>query len=958
MEQKNFDEAKIIHDNNGTIDQNMKLALQNISLREDDLYLEVHGENNLRRKSYISDGEIAQQLVMKTTTDWYRFDTNREQWFFYSERLGYYVELTQLTVESMLAVLLKDVLGFYLNPSRIKSITNALKQNDRVTIHSASMYDRYLVFTDGVLDLATGLTFPLTPKIFVVEGRQLKIPMPNFKKDIDLADLKHFFVFLNSFCNSDREVFTLLRYLMKTLYVPRNISKILIISGPSGTGKSVFVRLLTTLVGLRNSVATTFKQVRESRFETSLFKNKKLVIFSDTTINHRDVSLLKDLSGGDQIGGEQKYQVKKESYYFSGLIIIVTNDEVINKLGHDPDGALRRRIISIRPNVFYGKPEPLLENSGSNINGTLVAELPSILRWVLSMKDDIGSDLLEIEKIKFDSTENVFKTKSECQLMTQFIQACLQLDVDSEISLDWGIVNLVGLHSNWLNFLVEIGEQQNYITNPKQFTELFLVALKLMGVDHLIISKKGSSGRFYRGIRLRSQDEHSNFEEFGQENSGSMLAKLYPSLTNEQTFLLFGGTKKEQFFIEAHKKLLMSSGPCLSLELTAFSQVDSNCSNKTIEEDSKFFWCQAPIPEYTKLFEEDCKSKERVGSFRKDLLKISKDVASQIQVKQITKIYFQGPRWFSLPNYGLVLRKIDADLRCMQKFGFLVFNYGFLKRSKSRRLYSTKPTKSVHQVPELTRNLFANAFSDAIAVKGLVCVSVKINFCYLSLIAKDFPKLVKEIREKMALSDVWEIMESDFGLGKGDIETFFYIKLFGGTNQALMKHLLSFRRKQFGMTQDSFEKSDFYNEALMEAKEIVVKFEETEVFTLIAKLNKNVRKMLTPLRKKQIEGATGNKIDFASSPYNSAISCYYEDHEVSIMANLGLYLNKKLVVFEPCIHLHNCLIFLTEIKEIEMLNEKLLLFSSKTKEAFKIGSNDFDFDLKIFGNQNLDKEGT
>ena len=104
----------------------------------------------------------------------------------------------------------------------------------------------------------------------------------------------------------DEEVVEVLRAWLRAYLVGAyDIQRFLEVVGPGKTGKSTFASLCTALVGLENTVATDFENLR-SRFESARFIDASLCLFNDVERYAGDVSKFKAMTGGDPLRAEHK----------------------------------------------------------------------------------------------------------------------------------------------------------------------------------------------------------------------------------------------------------------------------------------------------------------------------------------------------------------------------------------------------------------------------------------------------------------------------------------------------------------------------------------------------------------------------------------------------------------------------------------------------------------------------
>lgn len=431
---------------------------------------------------------------------------------------------------------------------------------------------------------------------------------------------------MKSFTDSNLETIGLIRFIMKTLFIPRQFSKILIISGYSGTGKSAFVRLLQSLIGMESSISTSFKLLKESRFETSMFRDKKLVIFSDTEVSESDMSILKDMTGGDGIAGEEKHKTRKSDFFFTGLIVIITNDNVVQKINRDESGALSRRIILLKTVPFEGVRVSLLDRPTTQPVGVLAKELPHIVRWVLTMNNHVGQHLLEHKKFMFDASHTYESRFPIYTHVLDFFKKNFIVHPSSRVMLGWES-NTEGIHSRWLSYLDKHGLSFPDISY-KLFQEVLLLVFGVLNLEGRILRQRYSEGISYEGIRLLNPaSETSNVEQIQEQLSSTELSERYSKMPFEDSFMIFTETERCSLFLEQDVELLELSGPSLTFEkIPEFSNPLVSASGPS---HISFSWEKRPIQLYKELF--------HVSAEREMLSLLSKTALQKLDVKDIVE---------------------------------------------------------------------------------------------------------------------------------------------------------------------------------------------------------------------------------------------------------------------------------------------------------------------------------
>ncbi|MFJ9905037.1 phage/plasmid primase, P4 family [Streptomyces sp. NPDC101152] len=152
--------------------------------------------------------------------------------------------------------------------------------------------------------------------------------------------------------------------------------KIVLMVGPSRSGKGTIARVLKELVGKENLAGPTLAGMG-TNFGLSTLIGKPLAVISDARLSGNDnsqvVERLLTISGEDTIDIDRKYRAVWTGKLPTRLVILS------NELPHfgDSSGVIARRFVVLNMTVSWlGKEDPTLF-------GRLCAEMPGILNWAL-----------------------------------------------------------------------------------------------------------------------------------------------------------------------------------------------------------------------------------------------------------------------------------------------------------------------------------------------------------------------------------------------------------------------------------------------------------------------------------------------------------------------------------------------------------------------------------------------
>lgn len=267
---------------------------------------------------------------------------------------------------------------------------------------------------------------------------------------------------------------------------------LLFVYGPGGNGKSVFLNVLSGILGGYATTAAmdTFTASIGDRHPTDLamLRGARLVTASETEEGRAWAeSRIKTMTGGDKITARFMRQDFFEYVPQFKLTIVGNHKPSL----HNVDEAARRR-FRIAP--FVRKPmtvDPMLD-------AKLREEFPAILAWLIEGCLDWQANGLSTPKAIVDETQAYFDSQD---ILGQWIEECC----DSDPGNRWKSETSTDLFSSWRDFAMRAGEREG---SRRSFGE----TMQRRGYS----TKKGTGGtRLFEGIRLKPT--HRPFHEAHDE---------------------------------------------------------------------------------------------------------------------------------------------------------------------------------------------------------------------------------------------------------------------------------------------------------------------------------------------------------------------------------------------------------------------------------------------------------
>jgi putative DNA primase/helicase len=248
-----------------------------------------------------------------------------------------------------------------------------------VSVHSTAETPaaQMISCANGVLDLSTQTFHSHTPALFNV----VSVP---FDYDENATSPTEWLDFLASIWLDDSDSILLLQeYFGYVLSGRLDMQKMLLLIGPTRSGKGTIARILTELVG-RGHVAGPTLASLGTNFGLSPLLGKPLAIISDARLgnipSHTVVERLLSITGEDMLTVDRKYR-DPWTGKLPTRFVILTNELPRFR---DSSGAIANRLLILR------MTESFLGREDLNLQSRLRPELPGILLWALEGLDRLN----------------------------------------------------------------------------------------------------------------------------------------------------------------------------------------------------------------------------------------------------------------------------------------------------------------------------------------------------------------------------------------------------------------------------------------------------------------------------------------------------------------------------------------------------------------------------------------
>lgn len=262
-------------------------------------------------------------------------------------------------------------------------------------------------FQDGIYNIKTGELTEHSSDILST------IQIPAKFKDIKNApsEAPVFFKYMDTLCNGDIETIELLMQCLgiaiSNVYAYRT-KKALFLVGKGNTGKSQLKRLAEYLLGPQNVSNIDLKKVNEKYGAATLYQ-KRLSGCNDMSYQRiEDMSIFKQLTGGDSIEVEFKF---KNSFNFLYKGFLWFNCNKLPRFGGDTGKWVYDRIMPVYCNNVIPKEEqdPLLfEKMLKEKNTIILFALQELEKVISNNYHFVEPKSMQEERLKYEIENNTF----------------------------------------------------------------------------------------------------------------------------------------------------------------------------------------------------------------------------------------------------------------------------------------------------------------------------------------------------------------------------------------------------------------------------------------------------------------------------------------------------------------------------------------------------------------------
>ncbi len=340
---------------------------------------------------------------------------------------------------------------------------------------------------DVVIDIRTLKATPHEPGYKFIS----RLPFKWADREVGCEPIKKW---LLSTCGERAEWVEVIRAVMNATITERGaeFQRYIELIGAGGTGKGTILRLIQALLGKDNYAVTNLKQLESNRFETAVFYGKKAIFITDSERYAGEVSVLKTITGADDLRLEKKSVQQTGSFTFMGVVWVACNEAIQSS---DYTNALSRRRLS----MSYEKVIP------PHLRRDMIEEfkpyLPGLLAWVLSMDADEVADYVRNTSKRVPSLGSFsVEVLLETNPLANWADHCLYYDPKAETKI--GNASSDARDCLYANYLQWASSNGHSGMTTQRFSSNLLNLLKTQ-LSINATKRRTKSGRYITAIAIR-----------------------------------------------------------------------------------------------------------------------------------------------------------------------------------------------------------------------------------------------------------------------------------------------------------------------------------------------------------------------------------------------------------------------------------------------------------------------
>jgi P4 family phage/plasmid primase-like protien len=447
--------------------------------------------NEISTFDFINSEIFQNNPVIYDDKMWWKWDNKNKCW--------YIIDEVEIILDFSQNFILQGITTSIFHSNIRTAILNAFKQAGLIfkKEFKKDIKPTWIVFKDCIVDVETGETFQHDFIYFATNPLPYKYQDENNKGDLSKFDR----LFKDWVVGGDQDetwIETLYEIVAYCMLPDYPIEVLFCLHGDGSNGKSSFIEMLMTFIGMHNFSSTELSLLTNpnSRFETITLHKKLVCLMSeldDSTINN--TSLLKKLTGNKEpIRGEYK---GKGNVVFINYAKILMSTNIIPDTTDKTDGYYRRWLVVDFPNKFDATNGNVLKDITPEDYQALAKKCIPILHKLLKKSTFTNFKSILERKQRYESKANPLK---------KFIDDMCVINP----SIDIPVFEFYEIVSSWI-------KDKGYrpITKPK-LSRL----LKEMGIESepRHNPEVNKTWRYYIGIGLK-EDNYQTIKVYNKDKN-------------------------------------------------------------------------------------------------------------------------------------------------------------------------------------------------------------------------------------------------------------------------------------------------------------------------------------------------------------------------------------------------------------------------------------------------------
>jgi P4 family phage/plasmid primase-like protien len=823
--------------------------------------IKVHLDKDKFLFKKLSPLQISRLLIEHSCLKYLKLYPKCDSYFIYDEQVGIYRDLQSTEVQMLIAKVLSLLeVDEYETSNYIAKVFAQLKFGDNSFFGTPSFTKNVILFENGVLNVPTLKFFEHSPEIFSIT----RLP---FCYDPQ-AQCPLFLKFLHEFCDGHPDRVEWIKGWLYALITNRLHNQVFIVlRGRAATGKSTMAHIATALVGKEATITSSLRSLNSDAFEIINLQGKKLISISDSEEYHGDLSVLKQIVGGDPLKGRQKYIQGSFEVQPEGMVLIVGNHPLRTR---DTGNAILRRMrVFLAERVFHTR-EDLIKFDGTRWIGPLAEELPGIFNSIISFPPEEADLYLTQMNDKVPSLSlSIKESAEEINPLIKWVRDDIVLGEGAYIGfkVDEGpkaILEGSRRMALYPAYRLWCKKHDKTPLNHINFTSSLMETLQGEGIEAEKFRR--TEGYFIKGICLKQN-------VFDRDNIyGAPL-----QLESTQVPRLESGTGSSE------------RPPATTLPET-YRPPKLNCLHKRL--DQKLYESYMDLLKKTDL---------------KDFLnKVARNMDTGL-ANSLTDMYVQNCKVVSKDFRSKALEVILKGIVQITKFGGIPFKYKPL--GVSPRIIPQAYGSTINSTKRLVREKCYELLGEAALDKGYILVDLDIVSCYTSILLGLYSDHLGTLQHAIETKGLWKYIQEEFlKNGKGEVfnkpavKICVYSSFFMGGNRAMINGILESFRKDLGLTEREFKDSTYYEDCHTIARNVTQEMMNSSVIMDFKAISEWIHKAYL---NEYLIGPTGHSYLVTDETFKTAYPNFLQSFEFALLAQTTLETIEKYPKVQVLGHYHD-----------------------------------------------------